>query len=502
MIASAALLFAAAAAAPDSPSVRRVPFAGGERIEVDAGGAIVDVAVVAAADGSRSALLLVGGTREGRDDQACGVRDADAPPASAKPRSLLRIPTLANPSPVLVWGGLDPTTSHLRAFDLDGDGADDLILGRRGALEVLRNDEIVTLLSTPGVEPAPGFGRPRGPWVPSRFHVIDVGSLASFGAPDEGAGWALRGSATLPKEVLAGSRSIRLRTLPFVPVGPSRRGGDVLASDPESVGEERLRVWRVEPEGTEREAVECWARLPERERRIDADFVRLDGEPALMVTTMRADKLEIFGEKRLRIFRLEPDRTKTGIAPFLSAETGANLWQAVQASAADVDGDARDDLVLAYWKGLKNEKVAFEIWSRDEADDWPSQPSSGTLEVPDGDTSFLDFGDDVNGDGMPDLLVAGGGALRVHLGIPVPRRGLPVDRDPAAVLPLPDGVERLGTAWIGMGPQGIEGGSAIPRSVAPRAEDLDGDGVAEILLRDTKHPERLTVYRWAPREDR
>jgi hypothetical protein len=48
----------------------------------------------------------------------------------------------------------------------------------------------------------------------------------------------------------------------------------------------------------------------------------------------------------------------------------------------------------------------------------------------------------------------------------------------------------------------MEGGSATPGSFSPRAVDLDGDGVSEIVLRHREHPERIAVYRWSPRDRR
>jgi hypothetical protein len=499
-----ARLLLAAAATGETPPVRVVALPGGERIEISAGSYVLDLATPRDAGGRRTVVLLLDPVpvEPARTDGACRMREPDEGPGDGPARKLATYSPGADPPFRVLRDDLPRSTSRVGAFDLDGDGNDEILLGRRGTLEVWSpsagSRAIVTI---PGGWFGSDHGSPGGPIAPSRLHVFEAGGVTSFG-PREEEGFAALGSSSLPVLVRAGSRSAWVHTPPYVPVGRSSSGGDLLAADPEPVGDERLRVWLAEPKTTGAEAVECWARLPGQERTIDSDFVVLDGRPALVLTTIRADKMQFFGEKRLRVFRLEPDRTRTGIAPFLAAETGANLWQPVQARVADVDGDGRDDLVLVYWKGLEDEKVEFEIWSRDTEGRWPSKPVSGSVDVPDGDRSFLSFGSDLDGDGFMDLLVSGKGALRIHRGLARARRGLPVESEPSAVLALPEGVASLGSPWVGVGAEGVQGGSDLAPFFAPRPVDLDGDGIAEIVRLDAKRRDRLSVYRWTARENR
>lgn len=499
---AAALL--AVAATGETPPFRVVALPDGERIEIATGKPIADVATPRDADGRRTVVALLDHLplESERKEEACGVRAPDEEPGAGDGRKLVGFALDAEPPVRTLRDGLDGSTARVGAFDLDGDGTDEILLGRRGGLDAWTPPtEARPIVSISGAWFRSEHGAPSGPVVPSRLHVFEAGRVTSFG-PRQGEGFAALGSMSLPVVVRAGSRSAWIHTRPYVAVGRSASGGDLLAADPEAVGDERLRVWLAEPEASGAEAVECWARLPAAERTIDSDFVVLDGEPALVVATMRADKMEFFGEKRLRVFRIEPDRTRTGVAPFLSAATGANLWQPIQARATDADGDGRDDLVLVYWKGLKDEKVEFEIWSRDAEGRWPSKPDAGTLDVPEGDRSFLDYGSDLDGDGRPDLLVSGKGSLRIHRGVAPARRGLPVESEPTAILALPEGVESLGSSWVGVGAEGVQGGSALALFFAPRPVDLDGDGIAEIVLLDAKRRDRLSVYRWTARERR
>lgn len=499
----AALLLAASATGEATPT-RVVALPDGERIEISAGSHVLDLTTPRDARGRRKVILLLDTVPldPAKPEGACGVREPGEEPADVRGRELVEFAPGAEPLLRSLLDDLPSSTSRVGAFDLDGDGSDEILLGRRGTLEAWdRSAGSRAIVSIPGGWFRSDHGTHGGPVTPSRLHVFEAGAVTSFG-PREGEGFAALGSMPLPVLVRAGSRSAWVHTRPYVAVGRAASGGDLLAADPEPVGKERLRIWLAEPEAARTEAVECWARLPGPERPIDSDFIVLDGKPALVVTTIRADKMQFFGEKRLRVFRLEPDRTRTGAEPFLSGETGANLWQAVQARVADADGDGRDDLVLAYWKGLKDEKVEFEIWSRDAEGRWPTRPVSGTLDVPEGDRSFLSYGSDLDGDGRPDLLVSGKGSLRIHLGVARARRGLPVEPEPAAVLALPEKVESLGSSWMGVGAEGVRGGSDLAAFFAPRPVDLDGDGIAEIVLLDVKRRDRLSVFRWTAREKR
>lgn len=492
------------------PSVTRDEIGGYIRLDARPGGSILGIAFPRGEDGTRSVIVLAGDPVASgpsvRTD--CEVHDSESPSsAGASAPRLVRLTTDAEARWLPIREGLDRTSSRLLAFDRDADGKDDLIVGRDGALDAFSAGDgsgfgvgPETMLARAGVSFPSLLGLPAGPAPPRRLHVPLLGTWLTWrpGIDDGSAGWI---ESEVPKDVLSWGRRLRVRSDRFSVVGPSRYGGDVLVSDARPVGELRVELTRLEPEAPSAErARSCWARLPEPERLVDAGHVVLDGEEAFVAATMSAEKLSFFGEKRLRVYRLETDRTKTGIPPFVSGTTGANLWQAVTARAFDADGDGRDDLVLAYWKGLKSSEVAFEVWSRGDDGIWPKSARVRSIEIPEADRSFLLFGEDVDGDRAPDLVVSGKGALRVHRGVPASRGGLPVEKEPAVVLPLPEGAARHGRNWLGVGPEGISGGSAESGLGSPIVVDLAGDGRAALVIAgNDQEGGRVVMFVPAPR---
>lgn len=477
---------AAPAAAP--PPVAREVFEGGSRVTARIEGRLLGIAFPARGDGTRDVVVLLGPVLETKADASdCRTADPRSDPGrEARPR-LVRFALDGAGGWESIADGLDARSGTLHAHDLDVDGKDEILVGREGSIEIRRSDApgepVVLPLHAGGGLPL-FLGNPRGP-----LQVVTLGAIETFGGSNGEPRFARLASAPLPIDVRGGGRRFRLGTRRFTAVGGGSAGAGTAASFPEEVGPRRLRVFRVEA-GADGAPVECWARFPEPERLLDAAIVTLDGEPALVATTTTAEKLSLFGEKRLRVFRLGPDRTRTGLAPILAAETKANVWQRVFASVADVDRDGRDDLVLAYWKGLKDSEVAVETWSRSADGRWPRSPKRTTFDVPEGDRSFLRYGDDVDGDGLPDLIIAGKGSLRLHRG------SRPVDRAPAAVLPLPEGTAELGRAVVGFGPGGFFEGTTPSPLGPPVPVDLDGDGTMELVLSGSEgEGARVVVYR-------
>jgi hypothetical protein len=221
-------------------------------------------------------------------------------------------------------------------------------------------------------------------------------------------------------------------------------------------------------------------RLPEPERVLEPAFLRLDGQPALAVTTIPAGSLPLFGEKRLRVWPLAPDRTRTGRLPLLAVSSSMNIWQQAHFFTHDLDADGRDDLVLGYWKGLKDSRVVLETWTRRTDGTFARGSAGAAFDVEDGDRSALRWGTDADGDGRPDLLLLAKGALQVHPG--TAGRTL-VSRTASHRIPV-GALERMG------------GGAEISVSASARATfpatvplegrirpvDLDGDSRPEWLV--------------------
>src|SRR5262249_37676877 len=121
-------------------------------------------------------------------------------------------------------------------------------------------------------------------------------------------------------------------------------------------------------------------------------------------------------EKRMRVWLLTADRTRTGKPPVLAVTSNMNLWQDAHWFPRDVDGDGREDLVLGYWKGLKDSRVVLESWMQKADGTFARGQAGPAFAVEKGDRPTIEWGTDVDGDRLPDLLVIANGALELHPG--------------------------------------------------------------------------------------
>jgi hypothetical protein len=251
-------------------------------------------------------------------------------------------------------------------------------------------------------------------------------------------------------------------------------GEVVYATPPKAYGDRRLRVLRLEPGAHEgARVVEAWCRLPGPEEVLNSTLFLLDGRPVLVATTRRSDKLALFGERRLRLWFLEQDRSSAGMDPLFDAETRMNLWQDDHTIVLDVNGDGADDLVAGYWKGILKSRVVLDAYLRREDGTFDPKPRTTAFDVKDGDEDVLEYGRDLTGDGIPDLLVKNDDDLLVYGGLESDNGKKLVESVPSLELPRPR-----------------RGGSR------PRIVDLDGDGRAEVVLvRRTGKRAGLQVYR-------
>jgi hypothetical protein len=200
---------------------------------------------------------------------------------------------------------------------------------------------------------------------------------------------------------------------------------------------------------------ECWARLPEAEDLMDRDVVLFDGVPLLVTTTKEAGKLGLLVEKRLRVHPLRADRSRLGVEPLLAVESRMNLWQEPRFSSPDIDGDGRADLAAAYWKGLKDSRLVIDVYLRNEDGSFREKARSTAFDVEDGDRSWLRYGEDLDGDGRPDLVVRSGDAIHVHRGTPSPKGAKVVDRDPLAIALDVDDLVGDAVVIVSVGGEGV-----------------------------------------------
>lgn len=409
------------------------------------------------------------------------------------PRRLLRWSPAAPSVLAVLRDDVDPAIAALDAVDLDGDGSDEILLFRPGAVEVLARgaDGAFSgvprpLLSDSALEVTERARLFRSPLYEAetllRYSV--PGSFRTYGPVEDGGRWGLRSSVPVPTEASAYSETLVVTNRAVAPVGRRADGTLVLATVPEQVGKERIRLWRLEPDAPGGPvAVECWCALPGQEQLVDWGYDILDGRPVLIATTTRADKMSLLGEKKIRVFPMEPDRTRRGARPIAAFESNLNLWQVTDPFFRDVDGDGASDLVLPHWKGLQNDIAAVSVHPGRPDGTISPKASTQSFEVDKGDRAFIEYGADFDADGNPELLLFGDGALRVFSGVPAARRPKAlVAEKPAWSFPLPKDVAIGGSAGAGFGPDGIVSWRNAGPMGSPVALDLDGSGGVELVL--------------------
>lgn len=490
----------AAAPVPKPEGATVTTLDAGTIAEIRATGAFVSVALPRLAGRGREILLLVEvDPRETADpkkkkDEPCGRSPyVDRAAAAAKPLRLLRWSPAAPATLDALREDLDRGFHGLDAVDLDGDGSDELVLYRSGGAEALARGPDGRFAGPPRplfADPSLEF-RGRARLFDSALldgevrlrHAVE-GTLRTYGPGASGAEWGERSSVPIPTESRARGEALVVETPEVVPVGRIADGTVVFATAPEEVGTERIRFWRLTPEAAEdSRAVECWCALPGPERMIDWAYDILGGRPVLIVTTTRGDKMSLLGEKKLRVFPMEPDRTRRGVAPIAAFPSELNLWQMTEPSVRDVDGDGTPDLVLPYWKGLKNDIAAVTVHPGRSDAGIAAKGVTQSFDIEKGDRAFIRYGPDLDADGNPELLLFGGEMLRVFPGLPAARRPKAlVAEKPRWSFPIPKDV----TATGGAGAQFGSGGFSAWRSAGPMGRlldvDLDGSGGTELIL--------------------
>lgn len=462
-------------------------------------GRLVSYALPAAGEGRRIFLLVApqeaGGAdaekvRPGREDP-CVAGEADPPGTEAAgPMLLLRLDPSGSGTLESVRTDLPGGTGALEAIDADGDGMEDLVLARPGVVGMLRLDasgepagEPVTLLEDPEIDvraldPRSVLAGPERGWP---WAVAVLGGVRFYGATAGAKGWREAPSAELAVKVKRRAAGLQISAPTVRSVGRDAEGRFLFAAGPEPVGGGRLRTLLLDPARPESTSVAVWSRLPGPELVMESFFAILDGRPVLVVTTRPADKLRFLEEKALRVFPLDgTDRSRAGSPPILATESNANLWQQAFVSVADVDQDGRDDLVLAYYRGIKDDRIVLDTYTRGEDGAFGSSPRSTQFELEDADRSAIGYGDDLTGDGIADLILEAGGRMLIYEGSAEARRGKKlVSGEPRWSFPS-RGAWRTSVVNITLGAEDPFFSEQEPAGPS-RLVDVDGDGLPEIL---------------------
>ncbi len=472
---------------PPAVGVTVTPVTGGRRVDAVLPGNLIAVALPKGADGRRRIVALTA------PPSPQGPEDSDTPEG---PRSLYLVDPAKSGPPWLLREGLPAAANALAAVDLDGDGSEEVLVGEPGKIHSVGIPDSPTapllLLAEPGLDLRWSTGTNAG--TKASFEATVVGRFRAWTA--DGSGRLVAGP-DLELPVKAGREATGLwLSTPAVTTIPRRDGPPVWAAGPDAQGNIRLRTLLLEPgPGGATQRTESWSRLPAPESVDSYRYVALDGRPALLVTTAEGGSL--FEKGKLRVFLLGADRSRSGTGPVLAVQTVSHRWQPAQPVVLDLDRDGHDDLVLLQPEGMLGGDMVVEAWFG--RGNGRFETSSRKTFLNELEAKAWSFGQDVTGDGLPDLVAAKGGQLVVFAGTPDPRKEI-LDRRPRQIVQIPGISEMAVEVSLGTGGVGTRVLGPGSQLAGPRTEDLDGDGRPEVLLFDPSDQGRgrVTVVALTP----
>ena len=185
---------------------------------------------------------------------------------------------------------------------------------------------------------------------------------------------------------------------------------------------------------------ELWSQLPSPETVEESLYALLDGEIVLLVTTIQADKVGIFEKEKLRLLRLSEDRSRSGAKPILEGESRTRNWYSPGVGVFDVNRDGFDDVVLVQPKGLGGGKLVVEAFMGSGSGAFEGQTRRTNLEV---ESETWSYGQDLDLDGLPDLVLIEDETLLVFVGNREATGDLVVNEEPIWRVPIGTVNDRL-----------------------------------------------------------
>jgi hypothetical protein len=357
-------------------------------------GTLVDSAAVTGPDGRPGVALLVAEKADGKGAKTLLFLDPER-------RGVVRMAA-----------GLHEEVNRVTGFDLTGNGAAAPIAGMPGVLFTASGGSARRVLDLPDVDLRSVAGATEGrPWIAAaRSGLLELLSVTP------GGGLARGVSFPLPVKAERLRWGLRLTSPPvtLLPGDPA-----LFAVGPEEVGRRRIKTLLVPAAGGE--TFESWSLLPKEERLMSYDrrYLRLDGIPVLAVPTF--EKIGLLARKRFRLFVLAKDRSRKGTAPTLAVDTDCPLWYPLDATAADADGDGRQDIVLSHPGGLRGREMI--VWAYRGLGGGKLDPNPRRWKLNEEPTDWH-YGTDLTGDTVPDFLVYVKDRLFLYAGDPKGSRPL------------------------------------------------------------------------------
>lgn len=333
---------------------------------------------------------------------------------------------------------LPPGTDSLASVDLAGDGTAELLVGEHGRIfRLVGEGKLELALEGEGVDLK---GRARSNLDSSTVAASEL-VLAAIGSAkrltlDPEAG-RLRETQIYRIPVRARMQGSWLRlSSPLVSAlsSPDSPRDFTYLVGPEAIGDRRLRTLILEPgSGPEGAVRELWSQLPSPETVEESLYALLDDEIVLLVTTIQADKVGILEKEKLRVLRLSEDRSRSGAKPILEVESRTRNWYRPGLGVFDVNRDGFDDVVLVQPKGLGGGKLVVEAFMGSGSGAFEGKRRRTNLAV---ETETWSYGQDLDLDGLPDLILIEDETLLVFLGIRENTGELVVNEEPAWRVPI------------------------------------------------------------------
>ncbi len=367
-----------------------------------------------------------------------------------------------------------PHPGRLFVADLGGTSPEFLLGGEAGVQAISPDTLESRQVLDRGLMERPHRARYQGASLQIDPVDIELGSLAAVKASADG--------LDREPELATPIRARRVGTgllldSPKITVLPRDDRGPLYLVGPEAQGQ-RLRTVILDPAADEDDRIsESWARLPGPEEVQYSWYAYIYDRLRLVVATKRSDRMGIFEKMALRVFPVVSDPTRGGRNALLKAETQTIWWNEMDVAVADVDGDGSEEMVVLQPDGLSGDDLVIDAYYRGPSTGFAFRPRTSKAKNV---GSCWAYGQDVDGDGHPDLVTRGHDEILVYPGNAHRKKKSVVEKKSQFTLALPDDSPSR-TIEVSIGTSGADVSEREERGCGLRLVDIDGDGRAEIL---------------------